>query len=325
MLLCADVLARALGAPLGPIVAERARTFDRFVGAISGRGGTPAIGDDDEGRVLRARSERNYPGAIARAAAGHFGFPSRVAPGDGPPALREALFRPPAVAPAETGVLTFPEGGYTVVRERRAGRDLRLTFDHGPLGYLAIAAHGHADALAFTLALDDVDLLIDPGTYLYHSGGQWRSWFRGTGSHNTVLLNGADQSLIKRAVQLVAQGAGFWLRATRGPPVWSLTAAAHDGYRRRFGVIHVRTIATSPPRDGVAISDRSVGATTKAIAMEIAFHFAPRTSDCGEQRPARSAPSGQPIAWLSFSDAGQVETACGGELPGQGGRCRLSA
>ncbi len=315
MLLCVDTLARAFGAPLGPIVAERAHAFDRFIGAISGRSGAPAIGDEDEGRVLSARRERSYPGAIARAAAGHFGFPSRVAQGDDSSALRQALFPAPAPAPAETGLLTFPHGGYTTVRERRAGRDLRLTIDHGPLGYLAIAAHGHADALAIVLTLDDVDLLIDPGAYLYHSGGAWRDWFRGTASHNTVRLNGNDQSVIAGPFNW-SHKARAWLEAMRGPPDWSLSAG-HDGYRRRFGVDHLRTITAIPM--GIAVNDRPIGASAKNVALEIVFQFAPglRIEPDGERHDVFH--EGQPIASFSFSEPGQVEIASGGAWPGQGG------
>jgi hypothetical protein len=67
--------------------------------------------------------------------------------------------------------------------------------DHGPLGYLSIAAHGHADANAVTLSLDDRPILVDPGTYLYYSCGKWRDWFRGTRAHNTLNVQGADQSI----------------------------------------------------------------------------------------------------------------------------------
>src|ERR1700731_4936296 len=97
---------------------------------------------------------------------------------------------------APEGLRSFEEGGYSVVRETRAGRRVRFVLDHGPLGYLSIAAHGHADANAVTLSLDDRPILVDPGTYLYHSCGKWRDWFRGTRAHNTLNVQGADQSII---------------------------------------------------------------------------------------------------------------------------------
>ena len=38
------------------------------------------------------------------------------------------------------------DGGYTIVRKRQSDRDVHIVMDHAPLGYLSIAAHGHADA-----------------------------------------------------------------------------------------------------------------------------------------------------------------------------------
>ncbi|MFG3757212.1 heparinase II/III-family protein, partial [Klebsiella pneumoniae] len=68
-----------------------------------------------------------------------------------------------------------------------------------PLGYLSIAAHGHADALSLLLHLDGQPVLVDAGTYLYHAGGAVRDRLRGTAAHNTLCLDGADQSQIAGA------------------------------------------------------------------------------------------------------------------------------
>ncbi|TMH79955.1 MAG: heparinase [Betaproteobacteria bacterium] len=89
----------------------------------------------------------------------------------------------------------FPEGGYYVLGADlgRPG-EVRITADAGPLGYLSLAAHGHADALSFTLGVDGEELLIDPGTYVYFLQPRWRAYFRGTAAHNTVRVDGRDQS-----------------------------------------------------------------------------------------------------------------------------------
>ncbi len=41
--------------------------------------------------------------------------------------------------------------------------------DAAPLGFLSIAAHGHADALSFILHVDGSPILVDPGTFMYHT------------------------------------------------------------------------------------------------------------------------------------------------------------
>jgi hypothetical protein len=37
-------------------------------------------------------------------------------------------------------------------------------------------------------------VIVDPGTYCYHREPRWRNHFRSTAAHNTVVLDGADQS-----------------------------------------------------------------------------------------------------------------------------------
>ena len=46
--------------------------------------------------------------------------------------------------------------------------------------------------------------MLDPGRYTYAEGDpNWRHWFRGTAAHNTVTVDGRDQTPV-RALALVA-------------------------------------------------------------------------------------------------------------------------
>src|SRR5690606_12523910 len=100
----------------------------------------------------------------------------------------------PAAKP--TGKRTFAEGGYSVWRGSSARGTRMLAFDHGPLGHVLLAAHGHAAALAIWLHVGSRPALVDAGTYLYGSGGAWRNRFRGTAVHNTLMVNAVYQSAI---------------------------------------------------------------------------------------------------------------------------------
>jgi hypothetical protein len=127
---------------------------------------------------------------------------------------------------------TFPEGGYVVMGcDFDTAAELRMVLDAGPLGYRSIAAHGHADALSLTLSAGGREFLIDPGTYAYHTQEHWRSYFRGTAAHNTVRIDGLDQS--------VPGGNFMWLRHARaGCSLWLSSPEKdsfegwHDGYMR---------------------------------------------------------------------------------------------
>jgi hypothetical protein len=92
----------------------------------------------------------------------------------------------------------FPSGGYYLLRsgwgEHEPFRDEQyLVFDCGPLG---AGNHGHFDCLNIELAAYGKSLIVDPGRYTYDESGDtnWRAVFRGTAYHNTVLVDGKNQT-----------------------------------------------------------------------------------------------------------------------------------
>lgn len=141
------------------------------------------------------------------------------------------------------GSQAFFDAGLFLMRSRAGNEDVLVMADAGDLGYLSIAAHGHADSLSFTLSVGGEPLLIDPGTYAYHSDPEARAYFRGTLAHNTVCVDGADQSQ--------AGGPFLWTRKARTVVhEWraagdgALLTASHDGYMRLSPPVrHRRTLA----------------------------------------------------------------------------------
>lgn len=319
MLLAADWLGRAADKPLAPEVGDRLIAFAGWVAWMSdARGGVPNIGDDDEGRVLSLCSAREYayPASVARLVCRRFGLPLNAPLGRDAPELRDALYRDKNaenLQPQPLGLKTFAEGGYTIVRETRAGKKLRFMLDHGPLGYLSIAAHGHADANAFTLALNDKDIFVDPGTYLYHSGGAWRDWFRGTPAHNTLCLDGADQSVIAGPFNWGAK-ARAQLDQSAGGANWSL-AASHDGYVGRYGLEHRREVSAQDA--GVRIVDRLVGSAKQPAAL-VSLQAAPDLEIIGSGLDWRVQKNGVTLVTIAFSRPGETRVIKAGAL-GEGG------
>jgi hypothetical protein len=125
--------------------------------------------------------------------------------------------------------------------------------DVGPLGYLSIAAHGHADALAITLSSEGRELIVDPGTASYYGHPQWRSVHRGTRAHPTVCVDGLDQSVIG--------GPFYWSRHAE-TSVHSVDLdrgfidAEHNGYQRLDDpVLHRRWLIAPSGDDTIAVVD----------------------------------------------------------------------
>jgi uncharacterized heparinase superfamily protein len=147
---------------------------------------------------------------------------------------------------------------------------MHLVFDHGPLGYLSIAAHGHADALAIWLSIGGEPVLIDAGTYRYHGAGAIRDRLRGTAAHNTLTVAGADQSEIAGPFNWSRKANCQVVSKTDAP--WSVEAE-HDGYLSRFGCIHRRRVETAG-RGKFTVTDRLIG-TGGPWPATIAFLIAP--------------------------------------------------
>jgi hypothetical protein len=80
----------------------------------------------------------------------------------------------------------FPDAGVAVFHE--------VLVDVGPFGS-GRAGHSHSDTLSIVVRSGGEDVLIDPGTYTYVGEPEWREWFRGSGAHNTVRIDGRDQAV----------------------------------------------------------------------------------------------------------------------------------
>jgi Heparinase II/III-like protein/Heparinase II/III N-terminus len=170
----------------------------------------------------------------------------------------------------------FDDAGLTILRTPPGyGREIWCRCDGGPHGFLSIAAHAHADALAVEVRHGGVDVLADPGTYCYHGEPRWRSYFRSTLGHNTLQLAGRDQS--------VAGGPFMWTRhaVTRviesstaaGADVWTWSAE-HDGYADLDPPAHHRrTVRLYRTERQIEMVDRVECAG--AVDFRLAFHLGP--------------------------------------------------
>lgn len=243
-LLCL-VVAERHGRPFPKSVRKRLAAAGSFLRAITDEGGClPRIGDDDEGRVIASAPwpDAGYASSVLGCLATVLDR-RELAPPVVRPALRNVFFGLPAPTSgdARESALLFSQGGYSVFRRAIAGRRTLIAMDHGPLGHLSIAAHGHADALAVWLHVDDQPVLVDAGTYLYHSGREWRDRLRGTALHNTLTLDERDQSRIAGPFNW-GQRAKCTLLAWQGEGEELYVRACHDGYRASHGLIHERRL-----------------------------------------------------------------------------------
>lgn len=268
LLLCV-LAARGSGQVFSEGFVRRFESMFEYLAAIMDAGGNvPMIGDSDDGYAVRLSQEEDFcpyrsllaTGAVLfkradfKAKARTLDDKTRWLLGTDAQRSFEAL---PSQRAGAALRREFPEGGYYILgADFDTEREIRLLADAGPLGYQRIAAHGHADALAFTLSLGGTEFLIDPGTYAYHTQDAWRTYFRGTSAHNTLRVDGRDQS---------EPGGNFmWLRKANAACTGWLTSERedvfegwHDGYRALSDpVIHRRRITLIKRARRIVIEDR---------------------------------------------------------------------
>ncbi len=270
----------------------------------------PLIGDWDDSRVIATSQahEPRYVASIVSVVAGCVGRPDLASPARDP-SIRDELLRSAGVSSIQrAGLRSFPTGGYSVIRSKGKAPAV-LTFDHGPVGYLSIAAHGHADTLAVWLSIGDQPVFVDAGTYLYHSSRALRDAFRSTAVHNTLTLGGFASSRPSGPFNWATKANARCLGVDYGPI--ARVVAEHDGYVSRFGLRHRRTVEF----DGtsrIAITDELLGAS-HCREVTVSFLLDPECEATFERDGSvRIAVNGHPLARLASTGPLKAEIIRGG-------------
>lgn len=274
MLLLAMRCGQEAQEPFPDIFQERLRTASKTLNwFLDEAGHPPRIGDDDEGRVFfdEPSLDEYYVQSVVWAADASLDLNS-TSRAISFQHLRNIIFGPVNLtAELPHGVQVFETGGYSVLRDHIQDDEVILFMDHGPLGYLSIAAHGHADALAIWLHRRGQAVLADAGTFLYHSGGLWRDAFRGTRLHNTLSIHEEDSSRISGAFNW-SQQAETQLVSACGSVADFAVEAKHNGYAAQFGVWHHRHLKrTGPAAFDIVDWLEPVSAASKPLNVSLGF------------------------------------------------------
>jgi uncharacterized heparinase superfamily protein len=178
----------------------------------------------------------------------------------------------------------LPDSGYAVMRDDVQGDHLIADFGRVCPDYLP--AHAHADLFSFELTIGGRPVVIDSGVFEY-TAGEWRDWFRSTAAHNTVEIDGRDQSEMWGSFRVGRRAHPFdveWI----DEEAFSAIRGTHDGYTP---LLHTRWIVhVKEPRLWFVI-DRVTGAAGHTARSRIhlhddaPFHYAPfGASDVSESQ-----------------------------------------
>jgi uncharacterized heparinase superfamily protein len=224
----------------------------------------------------------------------------------------------PTAAPAEPLTVLGPSG-YVVARVGR----FHLVADVGQPCPPDLPAHAQADCLTFELAVDGRRVVVDPGTSVYGSGPQ-RQAERGTALHNTVTVDGVDQTEVWGGFRAGRRARALLEGSAVVDGVVEVTGS-HDGYRHLPGSPrHRRRWRLGP--DGLELTDHIDGTGHHHLRFHLLTTVEPDAG--GARGPARGpvpsvlvdgphfAPPPRPVPLTSVEAAthavgfGTAETAC---------------
>ncbi|MFI2645508.1 alginate lyase family protein [Streptomyces sp. NPDC018610] len=253
------------------------RMTDALAAVVDDRLRPPRQGDADDGHglVVDGAGTDRWASLLATGEAVFGSLPwwPAVTGADVRTPLLAALIRPyppdgaaPAVSRPAARPAHFADAGLTILR---GPGEIWCRCDGGPHGFLSIAAHAHADALSVEVRHDGVDVLADPGTFCYHGQPEWRRYFRSTLGHNTLRLDGGDQS--------VSGGPFLWTRQARSRVLVADASdgqvarwcAEHDGYRPS---VHRRRVELRGADRELRVVDEVRG---DRRAVQLVFHLGP--------------------------------------------------
>ena len=274
------------------------------------KGNHPRYGDSDEGLVaqLGPRRDHNSEGILEvgrrffglNYAAPHTGkLPATLLAGPDHRHNHTHNHTPSKAAAPTASSFAFKDAGlYSLASSRGTPKEVLVLADAGPLGFLAIAAHGHADALHFTLSVGGQPVIVDPGTFVYHTDPPWRQAFKSTAYHNTLELDGKDSSEYIAAF-LWGQKANASVHTWEPRNDGGLLIASHDGYTRLPGKpVHSRKFELRGQileiNDTVSGAGSGSGSETRSAKLH--FHLHP---DCKLEQEA-------PNLWLIRYPSGSV-------------------
>lgn len=174
---------------------------------------------------------------------------------------------------------SWPSTGYFVLLGEGPGD--RLIVDAKPMGPDHLPAHGHCSLFSYELSIRGERLIVDSGVETYETGA-WRTFWRSTRAHNTVVVDGAEQFEIWASFR-VGKRTQLLECAFLQQSSASLFVGAHSGFVGQKAPTQQRRFIASLPGGYWLVLDEIKGRGSHAI--ESLVHLSPNAAcEVGETR-----------------------------------------
>ena len=147
----------------------------------------------------------------------------------------------------------------------------KMVLDCGIIGPDYQPGHAHCDTLSYELALDGKTVFVDSGVHDYENSPT-RRYARSTAAHNTVVVDGMEQSEVWGTFRVARRAAPITAKLEKLSESQCRFEGSHDGYRRLGGgVVHTRTVDYDASL-GWSVCDHVSGGGTHQVQSHIHIH-----------------------------------------------------
>ncbi|GAB3905599.1 alginate lyase family protein [Larkinella knui] len=291
------------------------------VHVLDDQGNFPPYGDEGSGRLWSLDDQRPFSNfrSLLTSAAVLYGDPVFKQRSHGYDLKNRLLFGDEgcqkfnAISSKETTLSSqfYPSEGHYILRKQEDQSEIYVHFNAAPLGYLASATHGHADALSFIMHVDGQPFFVDSGTYVDAGQSDWRRYFVSTRAHNTVCIDYQNQAFQDHDLRWLSQYAISIQKAELSDNTDEISAA-HNGYDR-IGCSHQRRMEFDKLNNRLVIDDQVDSKRNGNHTVEVLFHVHPavRFRAKGRNHFVLSHPQTKRLVILQIDPALQVEVVNG--------------
>ncbi len=189
--------------------------------------------------------------------------------------------------------IQFKDSGVYILRNNQ----VYLAVSCMPNGMNGYGVHTHNDKLSFELTFRDIDIIVDPGTYLYSSDPVNRNLYRSTLFHNTVVENRQEQNDFGEDVFRLKNDTN--IQVLKSEPDY--LHCQHNGFLKKGGSLHQRQFRLESNR--VLITD----ILEKDLPSQSFLHFAEHLELHQENKEIHVVKDGKTICGLIIKNADDIQ------------------
>ena len=204
-----------------------------------------------------------------------------------------------------------PNTGYYTIRDGES----MLIIDCGPIGPDYQPGHAHCDTLSYELYLGGRRVVADAGVYDYERSDA-REYARSTRAHNTVMVNGQEQSEIWGVFRVARRARPVEASIELVDQKHAVFQGSHDGYQRLHSKVTHHRRVNYEATTGWTITDELQG--SGRCYLESFVHLAPDQQvaiDVNNGQASVRDAEGVPVADMVLPDNLKAEIISGHYFP----------